>query len=164
MKGKFLLASSLLLPVLTIPARADRQDQYSKNYGFKVVIDGVDQGQFLSIDGLGIEQEVVEYRDGTDLLVRKLPGRLKYRNIKLKRRYAAGSRLNDWIQAATLGGEGNVRKDISITLLDRAGNDLHTFNYSECFLTSWKLSPLDTGPNAPLTEEIVATCDFFVEP
>lgn len=42
-------------------------------------------GAFKNVDGLSVEQEVIEYQDGTDAATRKRPGRTKYNNITLKR-------------------------------------------------------------------------------
>ncbi|MFC1918277.1 phage tail protein, partial [Chloroflexota bacterium] len=84
------------------------------NYNFHLEIDGVSAGQFTAVDGLSIEQEVIEYQNGDDPLTRKRPGRVTYGDITLKKVYAEGSILNDWIEAARLGNGDYTRKNISI--------------------------------------------------
>jgi len=133
-----------------------------KNYGFRVEIDGVDAGFFRSVDGLSIEQEVIEFQSAGDPLVRKLPGRVKYGDITLKRGFIGGSMLNDWIEDSA--GGNTVRKNVSITLVDRNGQEIHRWNLLDCFPTSWKIGPLEGRPTDPLIEELKVACDSFVEP
>jgi phage tail-like protein len=53
---------------------------------FSVTIDGRDLGAFTSCDGLGVEVEVEEKAEGgNNLFTHKLPGRMKYTNVKLSR-------------------------------------------------------------------------------
>ena len=41
------------------------------------------------------------------------------------------------------GKDSDCYKDVSVTLLDREGNDVYTINFLECFLTSYSLCPLN---------------------
>lgn len=53
---------------------------------FDVQIDGVELGTFTACDGLAAQYEVYEYEEGgNNLFVHRLPGRLKYDNVKLVR-------------------------------------------------------------------------------
>jgi phage tail-like protein len=134
------------------------------NYNFRVEIDGVDVGSFNQVDGLSIEQEVIEYQDGEDLLLRKRPGRIKYGDITLKRGYSASSVLNDWIEAARLGIQ--ERKTVSIILDDNSNPDSFSgkrWNLFEAFPKSWKLSTLDGKGNDLVTEELVIAIEWFEE-
>lgn len=52
---------------------------------------------FTEVDGLNLgETEIVEYADGNDLFVRKLPGRTKYGNVTLKKGIDLGRHLASW--------------------------------------------------------------------
>ena len=164
MRRQVLLTLACLALAAPAPAAPVRQDEIVKNYGFRVEIDGVDAGFFKSVEGLSIEQEVIEFQSGGETLVHKLPGRVKYPNIVLKQGFVPGSTLNDWIEASATGN--TVRKNISITLVDRARNnqELHRWNLLDCFPASWKLGALEARPTDPLTEELTVACDSFVEP
>ena len=135
------------------------------NYSFRVEIDGVDVGSFSQVDGLSIEQEVIDYQNGDDPLTRKRPGRLKYGDITLKRGYFASSVLNDWIESARLGNGSYERKNVSIILEDNSGptsgTGIKRWNLFEAFPKSWKLAPLDGKGNDVLTEEIVIVIEWF---
>lgn len=138
------------------------------NYNFSVTIDGVEAGHFMSVDGLSIEQEVIEYQDGDDALLRKRPGRVKFGDITLKKGYVNALALNDWIQTARIGVGDYTRKNMSIVLHDnskQAGQDaeIKRWNCFECFPKSWKMSSLDGKGNDVLTEEMVVVTEYFVE-
>lgn len=137
------------------------------NYNFKVEIDGVDAGHFTAVDGLSIEQEVVEFQNGDDPLTRKRPGRVKYGDITLKKGYIATTILNDWIEAARCGHGDYTRKDMSIVLHDNTdpdqGGEIKRWNCFECFPKSWKMSSLDGKGNDVLTEEMVIVIEWFEE-
>ena len=53
---------------------------------FEVKVDGIDIGTFTGCDGLQAEYEIFEYAEGgNNSFVHRLPGRLKYTNVKLSR-------------------------------------------------------------------------------
>jgi len=137
------------------------------NYNFKIEIEGVDAGQFTAVDGLNIEQEVIEYQNGDDPLLRKRPGRVKYGDITLKKGYLATTVLNDWIEAARCGNGDYTRKAMSIVLHDNsdpgAGGEIKRWNCHQCFPKSWKMSSLDGKGNDVLTEEMVIVIEYFEE-
>lgn len=132
-------------------------------YNFRVEISGIDAGAFASVGGLSTEIEVIEYQDGTDLTLRKRPGRTKYSNITLKRGYIASTVLNDWIEAAR-AQEPGFRSTMSIVLLNAdTGAEVKRYNCHECWPIKWKLSGLEEGGPAVLTEELVIAIEWFEE-
>jgi phage tail-like protein len=138
------------------------------NYNFRIEIDGVDAGQFTAVDGLSIEQEVIEYQNGDDPLTRKRPGRVKYGDVTLKKGYVASTVLNDWIEAARCGNGDYTRKNMSIVLCDNStptdgGAEIKRWNCFECFPKSWKVSSLDGKGNDVMTEEMVIVIEWFEE-
>ena len=46
-------------------------------------------GGFKSVSGMDSETEIVEFKQGNDMVVRKKPGRTTYANIVLERGYTA---------------------------------------------------------------------------
>ena len=96
---------------------AGRRDPY-KSYSFLVEIDGIPSAAFKSVSGLAAEAEVIEYREGSDPLSssRKLPGRVEYPNVVLRRGLSTSRDLWDWWQTVV---NGTVeRRNVSVTLLD----------------------------------------------
>jgi len=96
---------------------AARRDPF-KNYSFLVEIDGIASAAFKSVTGLAAEAEVVEYREGSDVLSssRKLPGRVRYPNVTLKRGITTSHDLWDWWQTVVAGPV--QRRNVAIILLD----------------------------------------------
>ncbi len=138
-----------------------RSSDHVGAYNFVVEIDGIDAGQFLSVEGLSVEQEVIEYQDGDDLILRKRPGRAKYGDITLKKGFVADSVLSDWIEAAAQGKV--ARKTVSIALLDQHGDEVKRWDLFECWPKSWKISSPDGEGNDVLTEEMVLVIEWFQE-
>ncbi len=93
-----------------------------RNFRFRVEIDGLEAGQFNEVTGFDATIDVVEYREGTDVITpRKLPGLIKYGNITLKWGACDTMVLYDWLIDIS---EGTVeRKTVTITHIDEAGDD-----------------------------------------
>ena len=69
----------------------------------------------------------------------KLPGLTKYSNIVLKRGITDDQQLWQWHQQAV---DGNVqRKNGSVVLLDRGGQEKARWNFFSAWVTKW------TGPD-----------------
>lgn len=88
------------------------------SFHFQVEWGGTKLG-FSEVSGLGMETEVIEYREGSSPLysTKKLPGIKKYSNVQLKRGIAKGdNEFFIWwnsIKLTTID-----RRDIIISLLD----------------------------------------------
>jgi phage tail-like protein len=161
-----LVAAMAIAVLCIVPVYAANNSDtldYVGNYNFTLEIDGVAAGQFTAVDGLTIEQEVIEYQNGDDPLTRKRPGRVKYGDVTLTRQYASNSVLNDWIEAARTGNGNYTRKNLSVKLLDQQGTELKRWNLFECFPVSWDLTTLDGGPGDTLYEEMVIAVEWFEE-
>lgn len=86
---------------------------------FVVEIDGLGVADFSEVTGLGVEVDVIEYRQGTDPAgtPRKIPGLVKYGNVTLKRGIARDNALWSWISQVIRGPV--ERRTVIIRLLDR---------------------------------------------
>jgi phage tail-like protein len=96
---------------------AQRNDPY-RNFGFLVEIDGIASSGFSEVELPESSIEVVEYREGGDVdsSSRKLPGRVRYGNIVLKRGLTSNNDLWNWWN--TIRGGKADRRDGAIVLLD----------------------------------------------
>ncbi|KAJ5889033.1 hypothetical protein N7495_009074 [Penicillium taxi] len=120
------------------------------SYRFLVSV-GRDQIAFNNVDGL--EQQVVEYKDGTGQ-VYQMPGQLEAINITLRRGIVARqSAVYDWISSISL--DRVEKKDISITLTNESGSELLvTWRVSDAFPTSLTAPSLDGSSNEVAIEEL----------
>lgn len=99
---------------------------------FQVVISGIAIGDFTEVTGLTSSTDVVEYREGTDnASARKLPGRVRYENIVLKRGMTSDMELYNW-HLKILNGEVD-RRQFSVILLDASGSELARWNFKNAW-------------------------------
>jgi phage tail-like protein len=119
---------------------------------FRIEISGVTQGAFTSLDGLEARVDVVTYADGSDLVVRKRPGRVHYGNITLKRGFVASDELWQWFQAVA---QGQVdRRAGSVILTADDGSEIVRYNFYEGWPCRWKNFALNSMATEGMVEEI----------
>ena len=119
---------------------------------FRVEIEGVTQGSFTAVQGLEISVDVVNYADGSDLIARKRPGRVRYSNIVLKRGYLNNTELWDWFKTVADGRA--ERRAGSIILMADDGTEVTRYNFFEAWPCRWKGFDFDAGYSDALVEEI----------
>ena len=94
---------------------------------FLFEVDGVDIGWFMEVSGLEVSIETEDVNEGgQNSFVHKLPGRMTWPNITLKRGVTKTNSLLDWLNESsgetfTANGNRVTRKTAAITLLDRTG-------------------------------------------
>jgi phage tail-like protein len=134
-----------------MPAPA-RIDPY-RNFRFVVDIDGNRAG-FTSVSGLAAEAEVIEYREGWDGLTstRKLPGRVKYPNVTLRRGVTTDRFLWDWWKMILAGTV--ERRNVGIILLDDDRNEVLRWSLNEAWIVKIEVSDLDAEGNEVAIESI----------
>ncbi|WP_020476526.1 phage tail protein [Zavarzinella formosa] len=110
------------------------------NYNFLVEIQGIVTSGFKEVSGLDSKIEVVDYREGGDAFspVRKLPGKVTFSNVVLKTGFADDTTLRDWHLQWVKGEAAADRRDVTISLRDRAGNHLKTWTLKEAWPASYQ--------------------------
>lgn len=91
-------------------------------FQYEVTIDGIENLYFTEVGGLGSETEVIEHKamgPGGKEVVRKIPGRLKWGDITLKRGLTANMELWEWRAEVVDGKMEKARRGGSIKMLDR---------------------------------------------
>lgn len=118
-----------------MPPLGPRVDPFA-NFNFRVEIDGITRAAFHEVSGFDSTVDVIEHREGGDnISPRKLPGMTKHSNIVLKWGLTADTELYDWHRDVV---KGNVtRKNGSIVLLDRAGQEQVRWNFFDAWPTKW---------------------------
>jgi phage tail-like protein len=110
-------------------------------FNFRVEIDGIVVAVFSKCRGLSSETEVVEYREGGDQRIRKLPGITKFSNITLKRGITQDRTLWEWRQTVV---NGRVeRRNGSVILLDTAHSEVARWNFFDAWPAKWEGPDLD---------------------
>lgn len=124
---------------------AVRNDPFG-NYNFLVEIDGIARAAFHEVSGFDSTVDVIEHREGGDNITpRKLPGQARYGNIVLKWGLSIDVDLVRWHQAVV---EGDVqRKNGSIVLLDRSGQERARWNFINAWPAKWTGASLNAEGN-----------------
>jgi phage tail-like protein len=130
-------------------ALGERKDPF---YGFRFAVEVEDLvvGGFSEVDGLQIEIEVQEYREGgRNGYMLKRAGPAKYpSNLVLKRGLTDVKALWNWYWDVV---NGTVeRKNISVLLLDESGQEQVRWNFEQAYPVKW------AGPQMRATTNEVA--------
>jgi len=140
-------------------ATGARDDPY-RNFRFRVEIDGIQVAGFAEATIPETSTEAVDYRVGTDLpFQRKLSGLNKFGNISLKKGLTDAMDLHDWKKAVEDKGAADNRKNISLILINEAGEDKSRWDIREAWPT--KYSP--SGFNAKNNEVVIETLEIVHE-
>ncbi|HEU5383684.1 MAG TPA: phage tail protein [Ktedonobacteraceae bacterium] len=120
---------------------------------FGVEFQGQVVGAFRECTGLGSENEVVEYKasgERGEFVIKKVPGRLKWNNITLKRGITDSMDMWKWRKLIEQGKISEARKNGTITMYNQQGDAVAKWN----FTNAWP-SKL-TGPSANAANNEVA--------
>lgn len=137
-----------------------RRDPF-KNYSFLVEIDGIESAAFKSVSGLAAEVEVIEFRQGSDPLTssRKLPGRVRYGNVRLSRGLTTTSDLWDWWQTVV---DGTVnRRNVAIVLLDDSRTPVLRWLLRNAWIAKFEAPALEAAGNEVAIETIELAHEGF---
>jgi phage tail-like protein len=138
-------------------ATGDIKDPFV-SYNFEVEIDGITRAAFQECSGFDSTVDIVEHREGNDPSTpRKVPGMVKHSNITLKWGVTDDVELYEWHRQIASGEI--VRKNGSIVLKDRAGEEVKRWNFFRAWPTKW------TGPslNAESSEVSIETLELAHE-
>lgn len=126
-------------------------DQRVTGATFLVEVDKVEIGRFTEISGLEISIETEDVQEGgQNSFVHKLPGRMTWPNIVLKRGITQNDSLIKWLHESsgeefTNNRNKLTRKTAAITLVGPAGKRLRTWEFDGAFAVKW------SGPNFSVT-------------
>jgi len=137
-----------------------RSNPYSN---FNFVVD-LGDGQELGLESVDLPVgavQVVEYRDGTDKEshARKLPGRVDYNNVVLRRGVSGNVAFYDWWNATRNGA--NLPRNVIITLLDEQRNPVLVWKLRNAWPVELGYSTLDALGNESVIEELELTYERF---
>jgi phage tail-like protein len=120
---------------------------------FDVSIDGIEIGSFTGCDGLQAEYELYEYTEGgLNSYIHRLPGRIKYSNVKLSRFIDKDSGgLADWFSKQQ---QQIQRKTAAIVALDPHGQEVARWSLVDVVAVKWVGPTLAADGNTPAKETL----------
>lgn len=126
-------------------------DKLGENH-FILEITGLAIGAFREISGLQMEREVLEYTEGgNNDFVYKLPGRVKYPNLVLKRGVTNQDELMKWFWQTQRTPD---RKDVTVKLVDPSTKVMRTWAFRQAYPVKWIGPTLNAGSDSPATEQL----------
>jgi phage tail-like protein len=111
---------------------------------FLVTIDSENMGFWTKCEGLSVEWEVFEYKEGgLNDFVHRLPGRTKYSTIKLTRTLnPLSAQVAAWISKAKGPAAGHTAE---IRVLDTEGSTVVSWSVADVFPVRWSGPTLDVN-------------------
>jgi phage tail-like protein len=133
------------VPVAKLPNRPDPVGELR----FQVDLPGVNVGRFRECTGLAAEIEVKDYNEGgVNDRVHKLPTRMKYPNLVLKRGVTYEDALLKWLYKTQREAQ---RIAVTVSLMGPDGRPVRSWAFADAYPVKW------TGPNLNASSNQVAT-------
>ena len=132
-------------------------------FNFGLELSGVIQGYFTEVSGLGSENEVIEHKitkEGKEI-VRKIPGRLKWGDITLKRGVTANMDIYDWRKQVEDGLVDKARKSGSIIMYDQEGKEVAKWDFERAWPSKLSGPGLKSDDNAVAIEEVTIAHEYI---
>ena len=128
---------------------------------FQVKIDGKDFGNWQKCDGLSVEYDIVEYKEGGEnAYVHRLPGRVNYPNVKLTRPIDSESaKVTAWVASLQLR---MVPSTCEIAVLDPSGISVAEWTLVEVYPIRWTGPQLDVNSSTWATETLELSHNGFM--
>jgi len=129
------------------------------SFTFSVEIQGIVEGIFKECSGVGSEHEVIEFHQSDDKghdIIKKIPGKLKWDNISLKRGVTTSMKIWQWREDIVNGKVEEVRKNGTITLhAQGADNPVAQWEFIEAWPSKVSGPTFNTETNEIGIEEMV---------
>ncbi len=136
---------------------AERKDPLA-GFHYAIEIQGVITGFFTECEGIGSEHEVIEHKivssDGRPH-IQKLPGRLKWENITLKRGITDNMDIWDWRDQVVEGSVDDARHNGSIVMFDQSLEEVARWNFVNAWPVKVSGPSVQADSNEFAVEELV---------
>lgn len=122
---------------------------------FRVWIQGITDPYtgFYKMAALTSGAELVEFKHGTDMSVRKMPGREDWEDLELERYWMGGDELWEWRQRIE-AGIADVRT-VRIDILRNDQTPVASFTLHQAYPLEWVLPGVDASKSEIMVEKIV---------
>jgi phage tail-like protein len=133
-------------------------------FHFKLEIQGKVSGFFTEVSGLGSEHEIAEHKvvnESGQQIVMKIPGRLKWENIVLKRGITSSMDIWTWRKEVEDGNVTTARADGTITMFDQALAPVAEWNFQRGWPVKVTGPSLKTDGNEIGVEELTIAHEYI---
>ena len=146
------------MPQATPQAAGTYVDPY-RAFNFKIEVQGVTEGHFTEVCGLGAKVTPISYREaGNSQVVHYVPGRVEYSAITLRYGVTRSKDLFEWFKT---GVKGQLqRKNLSIVMVDGDGTtEVMRWNIVNAWVTEWLGSVLNANSQEVAIESVTLVCE-----
>jgi phage tail-like protein len=127
-------------------------------FKFGLEIEGKLAGYFTSVSGVGSENEVIEHKivdpDTGETIIQKLPGRLTWSDITLKRGVTSSIDIWNWRQEVVDGKVDDARTNCSIIAYNQANEEIARWNLMSAWPSKVTGPEMDAGGTDYMVEDI----------
>src|SRR3954452_19866266 len=129
-------------------------------FSFILEVDNVEMASFRKCTGVESETETIEYKEATKegkMIIRKVPGAMKWSDITLERRIDASKALWEWRRKVEEGDVDTARRHGSIVIKDSKKKEPARWNFERGWVSKCTGAELDAGSNEVATEKVTIT-------
>ncbi|NWF69246.1 MAG: phage tail protein [Chloroflexi bacterium] len=144
---------------------ATRESDPLISFHFAIDIQGKIAGYFTECSGLGSEHEIIEHKvvdaKGREV-IQKIPGRMKWQDITLKRGITKEMDVWVWRKEVEDGNVEGARRNGSIVMFDQSLKEVARWNFERGWPTKVTGPSLQSDSNAFGVEEMTITHEGLI--
>ncbi|MBK1699983.1 phage tail protein [Thiococcus pfennigii] len=128
-------------------------------YNFVFELQGVRVAYFTEISALGVDIDVIEYREGGDAAsVRTLPGLVRYPRITLSWGVTTSGEMWQWLMTA-VNGRVEKRNGAVISLSPDGNREVVRYNLTQVWPCTWNSARFDALGNEAAIERVTLVAE-----
>lgn len=136
---------------------AEREDPLVA-FKFGLEIEGKLSGFFATVSGIGSQSEVIENKisnpETGETIIQKIPGRLAWTDVVLRRGVTSNVDVWDWRQAVVQGKIEDARTNCSIVAYNQGNEEIARWNFENAWPSRVTGPEMDAGSQMYMIEEI----------
>jgi phage tail-like protein len=129
-------------------------------FHYAIEVQGVVTGYFTECAGIGSEHEIIEHKvvdeKGRET-IHKIPGRLKWQDVTLKRGITDNMDIWDWREEVVQGKVDDARRNGSIIMFNQALEEVARWNFENAWPLKVSGPSMKSDSNEFGIEELVIT-------
>ena len=133
-------------------------------FHFGIEVQGQITGYFTEVSGLGSENEIIEHKivdeKGREI-VQKIPGRLKWQDITLKRGITKTMDVWEWRKLVEDGNVEGARRNGSIVMFNQSLQEVARWNFERAWPVKVTGPQLQSDSNAFGIEEMTLAHEYI---
>jgi phage tail-like protein len=142
-----------------------RSDDPLVGFHFSLEVQGKVAGYFTEVSGLGSETETIEHKvmasNGKAEIVKKIPGRMKWGDITLKRGITSVMDVWTWRKQVEDGDIEGARSDGSIMMYDQSGTLVAQWDFEKAWPSKVSGPSLQSDGNSVGVEEMTLVHEYI---